>query len=155
MLIPFVSGNDHLEGLDLSEKPFYSAPSLIEFLIQLIRSLPLGIFPVSRIDPDVALYTPVPVIAADDMRFVGRIRGDDPRLLISARNLEGFHRWFIEERIVGVRWSNYSGYGATVLINQSTEFVPVPLLVAIVPDISPIFAGISLVSVMQWARSSF
>jgi hypothetical protein len=111
--------------------------------------------PESPVDRDIALDTSVPVVLTNFPGIVGCICGDDPGMHLHLRNLKCFEGWFVEPGIMDICRGNGAGKGETIPINQSTQLVSLYLFIAIIARRSPLFAGISLVSVGQCERSIF
>ena len=155
MLIPLVSWNNLLKCLYPAEEPLYCAAFFVEFQIKPEWPYSFRLFPGSSIDRDITLDPSFPVVLSNFPGIVGCICGDDPGTNLHLRNLKCFEGWFVETGIVDICWCNRAGKREAVPIDQSTQFVPVYLLIAIIADGSPFFAGISLVSVAQCERSIF
>ncbi len=155
MLIPLVSWNNLLKCLYPAEEPLYCAAFFVEFQIKPEWPSSFRLFPGSSIDRDITLDTSFPVVLSNFPGIVGCICGDDPGTNLHLRNLKCFEGWFVETGIVDICWCNRAGKREAVPIDQSTQFVPVYLFIAIIADGSPFCAGISLVSVAQCERSIF
>jgi len=155
VLIPLVSWNNLLKCLYPAEEPLYCAAFFVEFQIKPEWPSSFRLFPGSSIDRDITLDPSFPVVLSNFPGIVGCICGDDPGTNLHLRNLKCFEGWFVETGIVDICWCNRAGKREAVPIDQSTQFVPVYLLIAIIADGSPFFAGISLVSVAQCERSIF
>jgi hypothetical protein len=155
VLIPLVSWDNLLKCFNPAEEPLYRTAFLVEFRIKPERSPSLRLFPGSSIDRDIALDPSFPVVLSDFLSIVGCICGDDPGTNRHLRDLKCFDSWLVEPGIVDICWCNRAGKREAVPIDQSTQFVPVYLFIAIIADGSPFFAGISLVSVAQCERSIF
>jgi len=149
------TGNDLLECLNPTEESFYRTALLVEFWIKPHWPPSLWMSPGSPVDRDVALDSSFPVVLTNLPGIVGCICGDDRRAILHSGNLKCFEGWFIEPGIMDICRYNRKGEGDTVPINQSTQFVPLYLFIAIIAGRSPHFARISLVSVEQCERSIF
>jgi len=155
VLIPLISWNNLLKRFNPTEEPFYRTALLVEFWIKPDWSPAFRIFPGSPIDRDIALDPSFPVVLSDFLGIVGCICGDDPGMILHFRNLKCFEGWFIKPGIVDLCWGNCAGKWETVPIDQSAQFVPVYLFIAIIAGRSSFLAGISLVSTAQCERSIF
>ena len=155
MFISLVAWNNLLKRLNPAEEPLYCTALLVEFRIELDRSPPLRLFPGSLFDRNIGLDPSFPVVLTNLPGIVGCICGDDLRAILSAGNLKCFEGWLVEPGIMDVGRGNCAGEGETVPIDQSTQFVPVHLFIAVIAGRSPFFAGISFVSVAQCERSIF
>jgi hypothetical protein len=155
VLISLVSGSDLLERLNPTEEPFDGTALLVEFWIKPYGSPAFRLLPGSPIDRDIAPDSSFPVVLANFPGIIGRIYGDNAGTIRHLGNLKCFEGWLVEPGIVDICRGNCAGKGKTVPIDQSTQFVPVYLFIAIIAGRSPFFAGISLVSVAQWERSIF
>jgi hypothetical protein len=132
VLIPLVSWNDLLKCFNPAEEPLYRTALLVEFCIEPEWPSSLRIFPVSPVDRDIALYSSFPVVLSDLPGIVGRICGDDRGTFLRLRDLKRFERWLVEPGIMGICRCNRAGKRETVPIDQSTQFIPVYLFIAII-----------------------
>lgn len=115
----------------------------------------LWILPRSTVHRDIALDPSFPVVMPDIPEIASCIHRDYRGVILNARNLDRFHGWFRELRIMDIGRGNSTGKWRTSLINQNAEFTPVYLLILIKTDGCPFFTEISLLSVMQCPRSTF
>ena len=132
MLIPLVSWNDLLKCFNPAEEPLYRTAFLVEFRIKPERSSSLRLFPGSSIDRDIALDPSFPVVLTNFSGIVGHICGDDHRTIWHLRNLKCFEGWLVEPGIMDIFRCNRAGKRETVPIDQSTQFIPVYLFIAII-----------------------
>jgi hypothetical protein len=155
MFISLVAWNNHLKRLNPAEEPFNGAALLLEFRIEPDRSSAFWMFLGSPVDRNIGLDPSVPVVLTNLPGIVGCICGDDRRANLNAGNLKCFEGWLVEPGIMDVGRGNCAGEGETVPIDQSTQFVPVHLVIAVIAGRSPHFAGISFVSVAPCERTIF
>ena len=155
MLIPPISWNNLLKCLYPAEEPLYCVALLVVFWIKPEWPPPFRLFPRSSVDRDVALDSPVPAVLTNFPGIVGRICRDDRRTILHLWNLECFEGWFVEPGIMDIGRCNHAGKWETMPIDQSTQLAPFCLFIAIIAGRSPLFAGVSLVSVEQCERSIF
>ena len=132
MLIPLVSWDNLLKCFNPAEEPLYRTAFLVEFRIKPERSSSLRLFPGSSIDRDIALDPSFPVVLSDFPSIVGCICGDDPGTNRHLRDLKCFESWLVEPGIMGICRCNRAGKRETVPIDQSTQFTPVYLFIAII-----------------------
>jgi len=132
VLIPLVSWNDLLKCFNPAEEPLYRTAFLVEFRIKPERSSSLRLFPGSSIDRDIALDPSFPVVLTNFSGIVGHICGDDHRTIWHLRNLKCFEGWLVEPGIMDIFRCNRAGKRETVPIDQSTQFIPVYLFIAII-----------------------
>ena len=132
MLILLVSWNDLLKCFNPAEEPLYRTAFLVEFRIKPERSSSLRLFPGSSIDRDIALDPSFPVVLTNFSGIVGHICGDDHRTIWHLRNLKCFEGWLVEPGIMDIFRCNRAGKRETVPIDQSTQFIPVYLFIAII-----------------------
>ena len=155
MLIALVSWNNLLKCFNPAEEPLYCIAPLVEFRIEPDRSPAFWMYPGSLIHRDIALDPSFPVVLANFPGIVGCICGDDRRAILHFGDLKCFEGWLVEPGIMDICRCNRAGKRKTVPIDQSTQFIPVYLFIAIIASRSPFFAWISLVSVAQCERSIF
>ena len=134
MLIPLVSWSNLLKYLYPAEEPLYCTAFLVEFWIKPDWPPSFRLFPRSPIDRDIALDPSFSVVLSDFPGIVGCICGDDPGMILHFRNLECFEGWFIKPGIVDICRGNCAGKLEAVPIDQSTQFIPVYLFIAIIAD---------------------
>ena len=132
MLIPLVSWNNLLKRFNPAEEPLYRTALFVEFWIKPEWPPSFRLFPRSLVDRDVALNSPVPVVLTNLPGIIGRICGDDRGKNRHLRNLKSFKGWLVESGIVGICRYNRAGKRETIPIDQSTQFVPVYLFIAII-----------------------
>jgi hypothetical protein len=155
MVISLISWNDLLKRLNPAEEPLYRTALLVEFWVKPEWPFSLWISPGSPVDRDAALDPSFSVVLANFPDIVGCICGDDLRANLNSGNLKCFEGWLVEPGIMDVGRRNCANKRETVPNDQSTQLVPVHLVIAIIASRSPHFAGISFVSVAQCERSIF
>jgi len=155
MFISLVPWNDLLKRFNPAEEPLYCTALLVEFRIKPEWPPAFRLFPGSLVDRDIGLDSSFPVVLANPPGIIGRICGDNDGTIRHLGNLKCFEGWLVEPGIMDICRGNCAGKGEPVPIDQSTQFVPVYLFIAIIAGRSPFFAGISLVSVAQCERSIF
>ena len=155
MLISLLSWNNLLKRLNPTEEPLYCTALLVEFQIEPDWSSPLWLFPGSLVDRDIGLDPSFPVVLTNLPGIVGCICGDDLREILNAGDLKCFEGWLVEPGIMDICRCNRAGKGETVPIDQSTQLVPVHLVIAVIAGRSLHFAGMSFVSVAPCERSIF
>ena len=149
MLISLISRNNLLKRFNPAEEPLYRTALLVEFWIKPYGPPSFRVFPRSPVDRNIAPNSPVTVILTNLPGIIGRICGDDRGTNWHLGNLKSFEGWLVEPGIMGICRCNRTGKREAVPIDQSTEFVPLYLFIAIIAGRSPFFAEISLVSVAQ------
>jgi len=112
-------------------------------------------FPGSPVDRNIGLDPSFLVVLSNLPGIIGCICGDDLRVILNAGNHKCFEGWLVEPGIMDICRCNRAGEGEAVPIDQSTQFVPVYLFIAVIASRSPFLAGISLVSVAPCERSIF
>ena len=132
MFISLVTWNNLLKRFNPAEKPLYCTALFIEFWIKPDGSPAFRLFPRSPIDRDIALDPSFPVVLANFPGIIGRICGDNDGTIRHLGNLKCFERWLVELGIMDICRGNCAGKGKTVPIDQSTQFVPVYLFIAII-----------------------
>ncbi len=155
MFISFISWNNLLKRLNPVEEPFNDAALLVEFWIEPDWSPSFWMFLGSLVYRDIGLDSPVPVVLTNFPCIVGCICGEDRGTILRLGNLKFIEGWLIEPRIMDICRCNCAGKGETVPIDQSTQFVPVYLVIAIIAGRSPFFVESALVSVAQCERLIF
>jgi len=155
VLISLVAWNHLLERLNPAEEPRNGTALLVEFQIEPEWPPSFRLSPGSPVDRDVALDPSFPVVLANLPGIIGCICGDDRGVILHLRNLKCFEGWLVDPGIMDICRYNRAGEGKTVPINQSTQFFPFTFFIVIIAGRSPLFAGISLVSVEQCKRSIF
>ena len=149
MFISLVTWHNLLKRFNPAEEPLYCTALFIEFWIKPDRSPAFRLFPGSPIDGDIALDSSFPIVLTNFPGIIGRICGDNDGTIQHLGNLKCFEGWLVEPGIMDICREDGAGKGKTVPIDQSTQFVPFYLFIAIIAGRSPFFAGISLVSVAQ------
>jgi hypothetical protein len=132
VLIPLVSWDNLLKCFNPAEEPFNGTAFLVEFRIEPERSSAFRMFPGSSIGRDIALDPSFPVVLSDLPCIVGCICGDDPETNLHLGNLKYFESWLVEPGIMGICRCNRAGKREAVPIDQSTQFIPVYLFIAII-----------------------
>ena len=132
MLISLISWNNLLECLNPAEEPLYCTALFVEFWIEPEWPSALRIFPGSLVNRDIALYPSFPVVLSDLLCIIGGICGDDRGANLHFRNLKRFESRFIEPGIMDICRGNGANERKAVSIDQSTQFVPVYLFIAII-----------------------
>jgi hypothetical protein len=132
VLIPLVPWNNLLKRFNPAEEPLYRTALLVEFWIEPEWPPSFRLFPGSPIDRDVALDPSFPVVLTNFSGIVGHICGDDHRTIWHLRNLKCFEGWLVVPGIMDIFRCNRAGKRETVPIDQSTQFIPVYLFIAII-----------------------
>ena len=132
MLISLVTRNDLFKRLNPAEEPFDGAAFFVEFPIEPDWSPAFWMYPGSLIYRDIALDPSFPVVLTNFSGIVGHICGDDHRTIWHLRNLKCFEGWLVEPGIMDIFRCNRAGKRETVPIDQSTQFIPVYLFIAII-----------------------
>ena len=155
MLISFVSRDNFLKRFNPAEEPFDGTALLVKYRIEPERPFSSLSPPRSPVDRDIALDPSFPVVLTNLAGIVGRICGDDRRMILGIGNLKCFESWLVEPGIMGICLCNRAGKREAVSIDQNTQLVPLYLFIAIIAGRPPFLAWISLVSVAQCERSIF
>ena len=132
MLISFVSRDNFLKRFNPAEEPFDGTALLVKYRIEPERPFSSLSPPRSPVDRDIALDPSFPVVLTNLAGIVGRICGDDRRMILGIGNLKCFESWLVEPGIMDVRRGNCADKRKTVPIDQSAQFVPVYLFIAII-----------------------
>jgi len=132
VFISLVTWNNLLKRFNPAEKPLYCTALFIEFWIKPARSPAFRLFPGSPIDRDIALDSSFPVVLANFPGIIGCICGDNDGTIRHLGNLKCFESWLVEPGIMGICRCNRAGKREAVPIDQSTQFIPVYLFIAII-----------------------
>jgi len=132
VFISLVSWNNLLKCFNPAEEPLYYIALLIEFRIEPEWSSSFRMFPGSPVDRDIALGPSFSVVLTNFPGIIGCICGDDRGMILHLRNLKCFEGWLVEPGIMDIRRGNGADKRKTVPIDQSAQFVPVYLFIAII-----------------------
>jgi len=141
MFISLISWGNLLKRLNPAEESFNGTALLVEFRIKPDRSSPLRMFLGSLVDQNIGLDPSFLVVLTNLPGIVGCICGDDRRANLNAGNLKCFEGWLVEPGIMDVGRGNCANKGETVPIDQSTQLVPVHLVIAVITGRSPFLPG--------------
>lgn len=72
---------------------------------------------------NIALDPSFLVVLAGFSGIVGGICGDNLEMIRNTRNLECFHRWFIQLGFMDIRWGNSACEREAIPINESTDLI--------------------------------
>ena len=128
----FISGSNLLECLNPAEEPLNNTGFLVEFWIESEWPASFRMFPGSPVHRDVALDPSFSVVLANLPGSVGCICGDEHGVILHITNLKCFEGWFVNLVSWALDGENSTAQWGAIPIDQSTQFIPVHLLVAII-----------------------